>query len=682
MPLFPYPELPTTDGLRLLTLEPANKFFDDLEGTLESISFSSKPRYIALSYTWDDPYTSDTEDRIPNWREHSVIRLNGHGLQIGLNAAKALRFLRSTKAPVPLWIDAICIDQNSITERNQQVALMAFIYSRAAAVISWLGMPSIDPNKTLPDIDIDIMHEWKSGNAQNIGPEFARAVTNPPKRGGPAKPFSWEWINQRSIKSRHHRRLISTNSYWNRLWIVQEVCLPRHLAFMCGGAIWTESVIWEAAKEMESLSPDVVAESSLPEIRRLRFAREGKFGDRMRLEALVEQFADCGCQEIRDRVFGLVGLANNVNVFARAAESAEPPRLDDSSMSQQHSHFQLGFIEIDYERSFYDIWHDLVRFMSTSSTTPLGTEAAQEEQENERCQRVVRYSGVVQRALEGNVEHELKFARPFPGLSDTPFIMAMGYVAGAILAFGPHYSQYVGSYQAQREWAHSLRQHYSSSRDLETLRRMQDSYEVDILYYSAEDLDRISALNSSKSSVWSILEGPEPVSLGDEPQDPDPGELQRPPAAADPILFLGTDQCMGLAPSIAKLGDLVVRFYNCNAAILIRPTPTAKKPANERWEFSKRHAIPPGPEFLSFQSGYYRIAGRVDVAEPYNREEDRGDRRAMSLMRNVERSLPSFPEEDPAALWEWSRGVYVRLDFQTLQQISAGIEIYGGVAEV
>jgi hypothetical protein len=88
---------------------------------------------------------------------------------------------------------------------------MVFIYSRAAAVVSWLGIPSLIFRAGWADRKkID---EWICGNAQNIGPEFARAVTNRPKHGEPAKPFGWEWINQRSIKSQHHRRHISTNSY-------------------------------------------------------------------------------------------------------------------------------------------------------------------------------------------------------------------------------------------------------------------------------------------------------------------------------------------------------------------------------------------------------------------------------------------------------------------------------------
>jgi hypothetical protein len=40
---------------------------------------------------------------------------------------------------VQLWIDAICIDQSQVEERNHQVAMMGKIYSRAYEVLVWLG---------------------------------------------------------------------------------------------------------------------------------------------------------------------------------------------------------------------------------------------------------------------------------------------------------------------------------------------------------------------------------------------------------------------------------------------------------------------------------------------------------------------------------------------------------------
>lgn len=54
---FPYPELPQGNAIRLLLLSPGN-FSDPIVCTLSSVHFSSKPKYTALSYTWDDQNAS------------------------------------------------------------------------------------------------------------------------------------------------------------------------------------------------------------------------------------------------------------------------------------------------------------------------------------------------------------------------------------------------------------------------------------------------------------------------------------------------------------------------------------------------------------------------------------------------------------------------------------------------
>jgi hypothetical protein len=40
---------------------------------------------------------------------------------------------------MPFWIDAICINQLDVPERNQQLAMMKWIYFRADTVVIWLG---------------------------------------------------------------------------------------------------------------------------------------------------------------------------------------------------------------------------------------------------------------------------------------------------------------------------------------------------------------------------------------------------------------------------------------------------------------------------------------------------------------------------------------------------------------
>jgi hypothetical protein len=58
---FTHPPLPTgIDAIRVLTVAPGD-FLSPLVGSLMSVAFSDKSKYMALSYTWGRPYPVDTE---------------------------------------------------------------------------------------------------------------------------------------------------------------------------------------------------------------------------------------------------------------------------------------------------------------------------------------------------------------------------------------------------------------------------------------------------------------------------------------------------------------------------------------------------------------------------------------------------------------------------------------------
>jgi hypothetical protein len=55
------------------------------------------------------------------------------------NLYAALHSLRLKNAERTMWIDAICINQSSVAERELQVKLMRDIYQQADGVVIWLG---------------------------------------------------------------------------------------------------------------------------------------------------------------------------------------------------------------------------------------------------------------------------------------------------------------------------------------------------------------------------------------------------------------------------------------------------------------------------------------------------------------------------------------------------------------
>ena len=164
-------------------------------------------------------------------------------------------------------------------------------------------------------------------------------------------------------------------------------------------------------------------------ILRLIDTRGTKHKDTMRLESLIELFAKNKCAEVRDRVYGLLGLANDVHPFSKVDSEVDPTEeylrsLDLQLESLAEPKRGRGTFKIDYSRPLYDIWTDVVKFVFfrakniegwcsnqvLNAASALGANAFLKE---ERRISVVRTAGIVQAALDQKVEEEVaKVALP------------------------------------------------------------------------------------------------------------------------------------------------------------------------------------------------------------------------------------------------------------------------------
>jgi hypothetical protein len=99
------------------------------------------PRYEVLSYTWGSPGKTDCV---------AVRTSNGlRALSISHNLTTALRHLRDNDQPSTFWIDAICINQDDLDERSEQVGKTRAIFKMARRVVVWLGPGSSDSKRAL-----------------------------------------------------------------------------------------------------------------------------------------------------------------------------------------------------------------------------------------------------------------------------------------------------------------------------------------------------------------------------------------------------------------------------------------------------------------------------------------------------------------------------------------------------
>lgn len=125
---YPYQALdPRKNEIRLLKVF-AGQGSAPLCCTLHHTSISKAPAdYETISYCWGQSTIK------------KVIKIDGTPIVVGESAAGVLYRMRSPDSDRVLWIDAICINQDSPIEKTQQVALMGSIYTMGRRNLVWLG---------------------------------------------------------------------------------------------------------------------------------------------------------------------------------------------------------------------------------------------------------------------------------------------------------------------------------------------------------------------------------------------------------------------------------------------------------------------------------------------------------------------------------------------------------------
>ncbi|KAH8660844.1 heterokaryon incompatibility, partial [Tricladium varicosporioides] len=172
---------------------------EPIECTIESVSLESKLNYIALSYAWGD-----------NTRDQPLI-LNGKLTYITSSLQAALQQLRSfneidKKAEVrPVWVDAICINQEDDLEKSWQVQKMGRIFHDAYRVIVWLG-PASDSSSMAMEILEQIGVRFKDNSTL----ELFTSLPQLPENFGEA-------LND-----------LLSRSWWKRVWVVQEFAVGKN----------------------------------------------------------------------------------------------------------------------------------------------------------------------------------------------------------------------------------------------------------------------------------------------------------------------------------------------------------------------------------------------------------------------------------------------------------------------
>ena len=256
----PYEPLPLKGNwIRVLHLFPG-KPLEQVSCTLSLANLDALEQpYQAISYVWGDSI------------QHHHIRLNNFPFEVRSNLYHILCAFRRLDRTVTLWIDALCIDQSSLKERNHQVGKMARIFSGAERVNAWIDALDAELGKALDCFDkvVEIQD-------QELWPLSSTMI---------------DWIKQSIVK-------FESNNYWSRAWIVQELVLAREIAFFLGRRSFTWSNLMDSVALIgKPLSPILRA------VARTRTSKEHRS-----FEELFATFGYLQCSTSQDRFFSLYGM--------------------------------------------------------------------------------------------------------------------------------------------------------------------------------------------------------------------------------------------------------------------------------------------------------------------------------------------------------------------------------------
>ncbi|KAI9648947.1 hypothetical protein NHQ30_001513 [Ciborinia camelliae] len=351
--------LPKPTSLRYLLLLPA-KESDEIICELTTDNEKNES-YEALSYCWGGQ-NPDVSIKIRD-------KINGmlYDFAVSETLRAALKRLRYESTMRVLWVDAICINQKNVLERNEQVPMMSDIYSKAKSVCVWLG-----------DHDEDSKEAIKFIKDRVLKLEEFDSLLQDESTGS-------QWMAMSRLMGRQ---------WFSRRWVVQEIALASKATLHCGEDTisWQDfadavSLFIEAEKRDNSLSkiiktdtrydnvPGFFAHVSVISATRLvdatsNLLRRTKVGESditrieplRNLEYLVSTLSTFEASEPRDTIYALLAIArdtfprtNRKNVYETLPAIANFVEWSKPKISSE-------VYVVNYDLDLLDVCKDFIAF--------------------------------------------------------------------------------------------------------------------------------------------------------------------------------------------------------------------------------------------------------------------------------------------------------------------------------
>ncbi|UKZ96275.1 uncharacterized protein TrAFT101_011074 [Trichoderma asperellum] len=242
--------------------------------------------YEALSYTWG-----------PTGGHHSIV-VNDQRMGITANLHLALMNLRYPHSDRILWVDAVCIDQSNVKERNHQVAHMSDIYKQAGRVIFFLGNATFTTDAFMHCMQLVQQecskHAYRSWTRDDIRWKKIWAAVQEKTQG-------FDDVPCQGFKS------LLSRSWFRRVWILQEVANAKAAVVCCGNREIPANT-FAIAPIIFGVKPSVHCQSVI-DIMPGPWRKSSWWSEKPCLYTLFLRFGETEASEPRDLIYALKAIA-------------------------------------------------------------------------------------------------------------------------------------------------------------------------------------------------------------------------------------------------------------------------------------------------------------------------------------------------------------------------------------
>ncbi|KAI1643079.1 HET-domain-containing protein [Daldinia loculata] len=310
----PYKYLPLSSNAhtRIIKLHPSLDPLAPIRCSLFEINLDhEKSEYDALSYTWG----------IPSFTEELIV--DQCYLMITPNLMYALqRFPMPTENRM-IWVDAICINQEDNDEKSRQIPFMRQIYRSASSVLVWLGI-----DESGSDSLRRLHHYTKQSGSSVSTAEITRELGN-----------------------------ITGLPWFHRRWIIQEVVLNPNVLLNCADV----SMPW--VRLVQALSTGIATEVMSSLVTMTDLWKDWilrKDDAQPHLFNLLALFHGSECQDARDMIYALAGLASDVQLRDNSDRKERSKETEERGIEKDTGNHGRTVIPVDYTISAECLYYEVV----------------------------------------------------------------------------------------------------------------------------------------------------------------------------------------------------------------------------------------------------------------------------------------------------------------------------------